>query len=831
MKAAGEGVLTEEQAKEVVDELDAYLKMKKQTMGTQDIDMEIVKHIKTLGNNALLQAAIEKRSEVLNLAARSKAMRYISRFENDPALGIKAYLGGTVKVYEGGRLSIDSLGRSLAMKYIGRFVDDLEKAGVFEIFTRGLLDREVAQEMWEIRPGGKQGISGSKEARTIAEIVHKWQSIAVDRQNRAGAFILKLPGYIVRQSHDQARVRRAGYETWRDIILPKLDPEKTFGTADPEEFLKSAYDAIKTGMHMRVQGAAESTHLTGFRGPSNVAKKASAERMLHFKSADDWTEYNTAFGTSNLREAVIYGLEHAARNTALMEGLGTNPHATLDSIIKSQKRKFREKEEIYDTLNSNGIMNLFKEIEGTSRIPVNINASRISSGIRIIQNMAKLGGAVLTSVADIPFQVSEMRYQGVSVFSAYANALQNVFRGRSKGDKDAIARMLGVGFDGIVGDIMSRFGPQDHVPGILSKMQQRFFKLNMLTWWNDSHRTGVALMMSNHLADQANKGFDQLDPELRRLFSMYEISPEEWSLIRTKGLTELNGNKYITPEGLRDIDDKTIAAVYGVSENSKRIEGLRDALENKLQAYFVDRTDFAVPIPNASERAIMNQGTQPGTPLGEALRFIMQFKSFPITAIHKQIGREIYGYGAMSMKESFLQGKGSAIGLAHLIGSTTLFGYLGLVLKDLAKGKEPRRMNNEKVVLAAMAQGGGLGIYGDFLFGEYQKYGRSALGTVAGPTLGQFDSVMAMWSSAVRGEDFGAEAIRFGVSNTPFMNLFYTKAAMDYMILYQLQEMANPGYLRRMETRMKNENEQQFFIPPSTTIPYGGGDEILEGVR
>lgn len=831
MKAAGEGVLTEQQAKEVVDELDNYLKMKKNAMGTQDIDIDIIKHIKTLGNGALLEAAIEKRSQVLTLAARSKAMRFINRFENDPALGIKAYLGGTVKVYEGGRLSIDSLGRSLSMKYIGRLVDDLEKAGVFEFFSRGLLDREVAQEMWEIRPGGNQGISGSKEARTIAEVIHKWQSIAVDRQNRAGAFILKLPGYIVRQSHDQARVRRAGFEAWRDFILPKLDPEKTFRDADPNEFLKSAYDAIKTGMHMRVQGADEGTHLTGFRGPSNVARKVSAERMLHFKSADDWTEYNTAFGTANLREAVVYGLEHAARNTALMEGLGTNPHATLDSIIKSQKRKFREKEEIYDTLNNNSIMNLFKEIEGTSRIPVNINASRISAAIRMINNMAKLGGAVLTSVADIPFQVSEMRYQGMSVFSAYGNALTNVFRGRSKGDKDAIARLLGVGFDGLVGDIMSRFGPQDHVPGILSKMQQRFFKLNALTWWNDSHRTGVALMMSNDLASKAGTRWNDLPAESQRLFSMYEIGEREWDFIRQYGKMEHNGNSYITPEGIRDIPDDVIAQAYGVSEASKRIPQLRDDLENKLQAYFVDRTDFAVPIPNASERALMNQGTQPGTPLGEALRFIMQFKSFPITAIHKQVGREIYGYGAMSMKESFLQGKGSAVGLAHLIGATTLFGYLGLVLKDLAKGKEPRRMNNEKVVLAAMAQGGGLGIYGDFIFGEYQKYGRSALGTVAGPTFGQFDSVMAMWSSAVRGEDFGAEAIRFAINNTPFMNLFYTRAAMDYLILYQLQEMANPGYLRRMETRMQNESEQQFFIPPSTTIPYGGGDQIAEGVR
>jgi hypothetical protein len=54
---------------------------------------------------------------------------------------------------------------------------------------------------------------------------------------------------------------------------------------------------------------------------------------------------------------------------------------------------------------------------------------------------------------------------------------------------------------------------------------------------------------------------------------------------------------------------------------------------------------------------------------------------------------------------------------------------------------------------------------------------------------------------------------------------------MDYLIFYQLQEMSNPGYLERMERNLRDDQNQRFFIPPSRTIPRGGGDDIFEGVR
>lgn len=219
-------------------------------------------------------------------------------------------------------------------------------------------------------------------------------------------------------------------------------------------------------------------------------------------------------------------------------------------------------------------------------------------------------------------------------------------------------------------------------------------------------------------------------------------------------------------------------------------------------------------MPGAAERAIMNQGTQAGTAVGEVFRHVMQFKSFPITMIRRGLGREVRGTA---------NGKADMRGLAQLMVSTTVFGYGAMVMKDVLKGREPREFtgdfeNDSRLLMAAMAQGGGMGIYGDFMFGEFSRYGRSAVSTAVGPTLGQVDDLAELWTRIRTGGDVGANAFRIAMNNTPFINLFYTRAALDYIILYELQEMINPGYLSRMEQRIMRENNQKFFIPPTSVV-------------
>jgi hypothetical protein len=147
--------------------------------------------------------------------------------------------------------------------------------------------------------------------------------------------------------------------------------------------------------------------------------------------------------------------------------------------------------------------------------------------------------------------------------------------------------------------------------------------------------------------------------------------------------------------------------------------------------------------------------------------------------------------------------------------------------KEVMKGREPRPASAETFVAAAL-QGGGLGIYGDFLFGQANRFGGGFLGTVAGPGISTIGEAVDLFSRTrdivLTGEgDARGDAIRLIKSNMPFANLFYTQQALDYMIWYQLQETINPGYLQRMEQRVKRDNDQEFWVRPSSVVATGGG--------
>lgn len=833
-KAAGEGKIDEATALNLLEDLNDFIEAKKKATAPENLDESVKAYLKGKLDESLMAAVIEKRNRIINLAVEAKAIHFMKNSGLAPAEALKALMGGTVKSKYKGKLSIDASGKALANKYVGRLIDRIDKDGDLQLFNTGTIDKEIAQELFEMKPNGNPGVTKNPAAQRIARHIHSMQSVAIKGANQAGGYINELPGYIFRQSHDQARIRKAGFEAWYNFVIDKLDHGATFNGADPRKFLEGAYNGLVTGVHRRMNAADESNYLMGFKGPANIAKRVSQQRLLHFKSGDSFMEYNSTFGTGDLREGVISGLEHMARNTALMRGLGTNPLALLDKLKKRAAREAQKAGDFktVDELNSSSIENLFKEIDGTTRIPASVSIARVNAGIRMVQNMARLGGATISSITDIPAQAAELRHQGMPLFKAYSNAFGNIFRGRGSAEQRSIARLMGIGFDGITGDLMSRFGSTDHLPGTMSKMQQKFFKLNLMSWWNDSHRTGMGLMMSANMADNAKLSFDKLGAPLQNVLRQYGILDPEWKVLSKFGVKKAdNGTSYMVSEGIETMTETDIKAYLNEKGNSnpskRQIEVAKQELISMLDTFYIDRADHGIPMPGAAERAIMNQGTVSGTIVGEAFRHFMQFKSFPITMVRRGLGRELKGQ---------MSGKADLVGLAQLMVASTIFGYGAMYMKDILKGRTPREFDGDpledsKLIAAAMSQGGGLGIYGDFMFGEYSRYGRSFLATMAGPTLGQLDDVAEIWTRLRTGEDVAAKVIQSAINNTPFVNLFYTRMALDYLFLYQLQESVNPGYLSRMENRIMRENDQKFFVPPSRKIPRGGGSKLFEGVR
>ena len=85
-----------------------------------------------------------------------------------------------------------------------------------------------------------------------------------------------------------------------------------------------------------------------------------------------------------------------------------------------------------------------------------------------------------------------------------------------------------------------------------------------------------------------------------------------------------------------------------------------------------------------------------------------------------------------------------------------------------------------KVWKAAMLKGGGLGIFGDFLFQEYSHYGRSFITEAAGPMMGVASDVFALYADAKNGDwdKTRTQSLKLLKRNTLGQNLFYLEPAL-----------------------------------------------------
>ena len=287
----------------------------------------------------------------------------------------------------------------------------------------------------------------------------KWNEVTRLDKNRAGAWVGKLAGYITRQSHDMYKIRAAGYEGWRDFILPRLDDGTFEGIANREEYLQNVYNNLASGTHLTYKPASE--WLKGFKGGgSNIAKRASQERELIFKPGGDaWFEYNKLYGAGNIRESVIASLDSAAKTTGLMRVLGTNPEHMFQRLFDDQLLRIKKTNDPAAVADLNGQFRMLKqqldEVMGLTNIPGNATLAKTGASIRAVEGMTKLGSATLSSLNDIGNMSMEMRYQGMNIYEAMSKNLMGKLQGYSSEEKKEILSYMGIGFDAVRNEVIS----------------------------------------------------------------------------------------------------------------------------------------------------------------------------------------------------------------------------------------------------------------------------------------------------------------------------------------------------------------------------------------
>ena len=760
-------------------------------------------------------------------ALKTKIQSHLEKnFATSPYAAGRSLTIGTTEHKAGARAYNAADGvRNAKRIYTGQLDVGLSKIEADKLFYSGALNDDLQRAMWALED--KADVSKlAPEAVNVAKLVMNIYDNQMAAMNNNGFVQSKVAHYLSNQQslHNQTKILAAGYDNWKQAVMQQLDVNKTLeamnATALTDDILRGVYQGLSTGEHIGVGGK------DGNMGAFNPLKKIGQKpRKLIFKDADSVIAYRKQFGDLDFHSSIIGTIESTSKKIGLLQTLGVNYERNIKEIMAGymqntmtpeQRGKFRK-------FVDNNVMAMLKTVDGRNDVPFSEGWARFTSNALAIQSMAKLGGATLSAVSDLANVSGHLNRLGFK--STTYNLLD---QGVTMFTKFSPERKQMLGSMGIFGDSILQNAYRDGYSDIntgqaISKHVNRFFKWTGLNAWTDSSRLGAADSLMNYMSGFTSKEHAALPDSLRNELKLFDINEQEWNLLRQTKQMQVDGNSYLHPQEVDNISDKisAIFAEQGLSDNKLETATARysEQLKNKLTNFYHDGLAHMVIEPDSATKYYQTWGgLQPGSAGGVIARFAMQFKSFSIGFMRRilldVVMDETKGIGERSWN------------LGKHIAATTIAGYVAGALKDVFKGREPRKLFdddgfNPKVVTAALLQGGGAGIFGDFIFGEYNRFGGGLAGTLAGPAVGTVGDLASIYSSVLYGSldgnppDIRAKSLNFVLNNSPYINAFYARAAINYAFAYGLQEYMNPGYLRRLERNVERNNNQEFWAPPS----------------
>ena len=817
MKRLSGNTITDEKINQFLDEIKIKQnedKFNQNQSRTEDILAEEVfnefEYIQALTKRNMAEAnmkALDQYEKIIDAVALSEG-------KLDAAQGAKALLVGIQEYSKIARNSIGAKQDTIEVVELTRLYQAINKLGddAWNQFTKGDFDLELKKAM----KGENVEVGMVKE---IAQILKNSQAEWRQRLNDLGANIGELDDWITKTTHNTEKMGNASKLSkivgdnriaWREYIRGRLDLPRTFaGVTDPmkiDEILDGIYDSLMANDHLKHGGT------NSIYGSRNIGNRLNASRVLHFKDAEARHEYDRMFGEPSLKESVLENLSNSSRNIALMQELGVNPQATFEKVLALLRKKYKsENPELVRNLNFENFKNEFAEIDGSINGVGNTTLAKVGMTIRALQSMGKLGFAAVTSIGDLAQYMSTSNFQGRGFLSGFREAINSLFKTQDQ----AAMSVLSVTSNSVAGSFQAnKYGASMDTWGTMGKLQNMFFKYNSLNRWISSLKSGMTVGLAHHYGMLADTKFLDLSARERNLITLYGIDEGKWNMLRSIKTLDVETRRYLTAEGVNEISDNAIKSYVGRKISQREIRNFKKDLEMTWRNVLVDQAMHGTPEPDAAVRAFMNQGQKKGTGAGEGLRFIGQFKSFPMTIWKKIIGREMKSYGKEVLEETPFA---RVTGLTSLMLLSTVFGYIAMSAKDILRGRSPRDPEKKEVLIQALIQGGGLGIYGDFIVGELQnEYGGGTFDSLLGPTAGDITKMVSMVKSIMEGDALktGKKFQLFAEGNIPFLNMYYSKAAYDYIIGYQIKEFLDPGFFARMENKHQEKRGQSYFLKP-----------------
>jgi hypothetical protein len=771
-----------------------------------------------------------RRHVVLNQLQAMARLRQTILTAKDPAAAIKGLLE-----YNPNAGSRAESVRSLTEAYVSTINGAIEQV-LKETGTNVLSNSRNARLLENLIRELHDEATGDALAKTLAATIRTQQQRMRRAFNSYGGDIGDLADFGVSHSHDAGQLRLKGFDAWAEKITPLLAWDRIIDNATGKPFAAKGSIPARADVQTFLQDVYDGIITRGWddRDPSlsmggrALANQRAEHRVLHFKDGSSWIDYNREFGTSDPFSAMIGGLHGLAGDVALMRVLGPNPRTGLQYATQVAEKLAAERGDgkLAERVTRAGktAMAMLAHQNGSANIPHHVGWARFFGGVRSTLVGIQLGSAVVSSVTDAATISAAATTIGLSGTNVMSRSVQLM---ASQATRETAARM-GYVAETLAdsGSTMARYFGKTFGTGLPDRLASFTLRATGLSFVTDMRKIAFQMEFAGHLADMAGKGFAEIDPRTRLMLERRGITAADWDLMRDpatrfypkaqsapggNGGPALDGPDFMTPH-------------YWLETQTAMPRVEAEGLAMRWQMAIQEQLEMAIPSASLEGKAMLQGTSAPGTFLGELARSSTAYKSFSLSLMLNQ-------YRRFAEADSWGMNRWSYA--AKVSGMLLVTGALAIQLKELVKGNDPRPMDTGKFWMAALFQGGGLGIFGDFFQSETSRVGGGIGETLAGPVAGLAGDIIGPIASnitrAVNGEDtlIGRDLAGLVRSNTPFFSsAWYVRTAYSRLVADNLQAFLDPEaelIFRRKVKKMAKDYGTQPFIPVRGT----GGDARL----
>lgn len=676
--------------------------------------------------------------------------------------------------------------------------------------------------------------SGDPQAKAAAKAVRAAMDEMFEAAQHAGIADNPLENWTLPQKRDWTRM--GDRETWIKKQMERLDlsefVEPDGSQMSPErirETLEESFATLATNGANKLDGQGGKGKL-GVRGP----------RQLHYKDGAslkaEMDDYGYGF---NLKEIVRSHIRSVARDLAIADREGymadtdvaeraAAAHAADLAAVTSAHDK-RTIEKTYTKFKRNWQVLRRGSVPGNARWA---NAMRL---VRSVMSSSMLGAS--NALPDPGMAAVYLN----SIHLNIGHFLQDMGAGMvaTKANRFRIGQ-AGIFMEGLH-DAAQRFGEDTFAPTARAAnfLNHGVYVGSSLRMWDRGQASGIGGAVMRTLGEHLHKmpdDFEKLDAPSLDYLRRKGVTQELWQTWRLADLDKgPDGNApMLTPDSIAEIPDEKLEPIARAKLGAKASDAAvaaqvralrRDAQVKLLSSIYTDMQAAGRGFSGMSIRDQVDQGydrLEAGTFMGELIRTLVMIRQVPIG---------IFKTHMLDVPKRFDSRLARWMYRAKFLAATTLLGGLGVQLKNIAFGADPDNMQDPKFWAKALAASGGLGLYGDALFSPANSEHPEGLATkIAGPLGTATDDFTKIFMEAkadpakFTDNRWQGELLRFVRNNaTPFMRLWYVRAAFDHLVYQQMQEMLNPGYNERVRHRMLHPGGDQAPRPtwwsPGETQP------------